>query len=423
MQELRLSGKESPITLVDNLDLSVRKLLYFFPVFLTLGRWYFPAFYLVLVFILLILEKIVFDDFRLKFSNIFAWIPVFIWGVFVVLKSQKIFNGLIYFVGIHPFYDGIAYYIGLIIVPFFIMTLLTNIDLDEDFLDNLFTVFNISGIILSTISIFVFIGSGFNTSLRINGLWPDINIVALYYTVLFFFNLAFIVNESKSKLFFFRLISLFFTAFGIFLTQTRAAWLAVVISLVVFFVKKPKIIFPALGVIAVFLILFFDVIQTRYLTFINFTTDVSTIGRFQAWYTTFLMLKENLWWGWGFDGFLYNKDSFYSGFVLFLPHSHNTFLRVILEMGLFGAIIYFFLFFKAFIINFTFKPSDENLFLKKYFNGLQLSFVSFLVMFMFEPFISLYSNASLIIWTFISLSICLKERYSTSKSDIIKNNN
>jgi putative inorganic carbon (HCO3(-)) transporter len=257
--------------------------------------------------------------------------------------------------------------------------------------------------------------------LRISGLWPDVNILALYFTVLFFFNLTFLVNENNNKLFYFRVISMFILAFGIFLTQTRGAWLAVVISVVIFIIKKPKIIFPTLFVIALFLILFFDVIETRYITFINFTTDASAIGRYQAWYATYLMLSENLLWGWGFDGFLYNKDAFYSGFILFLPHSHNTYLRVILEMGLIGAIFYFILFFKALIISYTFKINNNKYkFLKQYIDGLQLSFVAFLVMFMFEPFFSLYSNASIIIWTFISLSICLKEEYSTHNAVIKK---
>jgi len=411
MQELGLSDKESPIALIDNLDLSARKLFYFFPIVLILGRWYFTGFFLILLFILLIIEKIAFEDFQLKFSNTALWAPIFIWGLYVVVISQKIFVGFIYFVGVHPFYDAVSYYIGIIILPFIIMTFFKNIELDEDFLRKLFVSFNISGVTLSIINISIFINSGFNTLLRINGIWPDVNIEALYFTVLFFFNLTFLVNDKNRKLVYLRIITIFLLAFGIFLTQTRAAWLAVVVAVVIFIIKKPKIVFPTLFLIALFLVIFFDVIQTRYLTFVNFTTDGSTIGRFQAWYATYLMLKENLWWGWGFDGFLYNKDSFYSGFILFLPHSHNTFLRVILEMGLIGALIYFILFFKALVLSYTFKITPEFSFLKKYIDGLQLSFVAFLVMFMFEPFVSLYSNASLIIWTFISLSICLKEEY------------
>lgn len=229
--------------------------------------------------------------------------------------------------------------------------------------------------------------------------------------ILFFFNLAFIVGGGKKEHNILRYTSIVIIGLGVFLTQTRAAWLAIVISIVIFFVKRPKIIIPAFLVIALFLILFKDAILTRYITFVNFSSDVSTLGRFQAWYATYLLLTENFLTGYGFDAFLYYKDTVYSGYLLFLPHSHNTFLRGLLEMGLIGVIIYFFLFFKAAVVSFKMKAGKEYAFLTKYIDGLQLTFIGLFVVFMFEPFFSLYSNAAIIVWTFISLSICIKEAY------------
>lgn len=394
-----------------DLGLTSRSLMYFLPIVMILGRWYITGFYLILVFSLLVFEKLSFDNLELKISNSLYWVLNFVWGMSIVIKSPKIWNGLIYFVSVHPFYDGIAYYIGLYIIPFIILVIFRNINIDEDFLEKLFLSFNISSIILSIYSIFALINSGFNILLRINGLWPDLNIIAGYFMIIFLFNLSFLVNKGRGKYFVFNLITVVFSAMGLFLTQTRAAWLAVVITVVIFFIKRPKIIIPSLIIIFLFFVLFFDAIQVRYLTFKNFSTDVSTLGRFQAWYTTYLMLQENLYTGYGFDAFLYYKDSFYSGFLLFLPHSHNTFLRLMLETGLIGMLLYITLLIKAIYYSLTIKSKTRNTYLKKYTDGLQLSFISLLVVFMFEPYFSLYSNAAIIIWIFISLSISIKERY------------
>ncbi|MCU0372993.1 MAG: hypothetical protein MUE56_07090, partial [Ignavibacteria bacterium] len=85
--------------------------------------------------------------------------------------------------------------------------------------------------------------------------------------------------------------------------------------------------------------------------------------------------------------------------------------RLMLETGLIGMLLYIILFVKAIYYSLTIKSKIKNTYLKKYTDGLQLSFISLLVVFMFEPYFSLYSNAAIIIWIFISLSISIKERY------------
>lgn len=412
MEGLRLSSKELSSRQTNILRVTSRDLLYFVPIVLVIGRWYITSFYIFMVFFLLVFEKISFNKLKLKITHITYWVLNFVWGLYIITISPKIWNGFVYSVGDYVSYDAIAYFLGLYVTPFILLNILSNIDIDEEFLKKFFISFNISGIILSLFSIFDFISSGFNTALRIRGFWIDVNIIAGYYMILFLFNLSFLVNRPKDKFFIFYLLSTLLFALGLFLTKTRSAWLAVILSILVFFIKKPKIIVPSFLIISLFIVLFFNVIKLKFFSVKNFSSDYSTLGRFQAWYATYLMLKENYMTGYGFDAFLYNKDNFYSGFLLFLPHSHNTFLRGLLELGLIGSVLYFFLFFKALFISFSFRIKSNLIFLKKYFDGFQLIFISLPVVFLFEPYFSLYSNGAIIIWIFISLSICLKEAYS-----------
>lgn len=60
-------------TTVDYTTISVRNLFYFFPVILLLGRWYLTGFFLVVLFIFLILEKLTFEKLEVKLSNTTAW--------------------------------------------------------------------------------------------------------------------------------------------------------------------------------------------------------------------------------------------------------------------------------------------------------------------------------------------------------------
>jgi O-antigen ligase len=290
--------------------------------------------------------------------------------------------------------------------------LIDNITINKNYLENLFNLFFLSGTILGIYSIYLFIESGFNSLLRIGSIWDDLNIMSAYLMILFMFNLSFILNREKGKKLYLYFISLFFISSGIFMTQTRGVWLSIIVSVLIYTIKRPKIIIPFSLIIGFFIFYFYDAITSRFLTVKNFGADLSSLGRLQAWIATISLLKNNLFFGYGFDSFIYLRDSVIPFFLVPVIHSHNTYLRSLLEIGLIGSIFYYYFFFKAIYFSFAVSKKDATKSYKKFSDGLQLSFIGLVVVFFFEPYFSLFGASTFIIWLLISLSFKIYKNIS-----------
>lgn len=387
-----------------SIGIDTRFFLLILPVFISAGKWYISGLFILILFAGFIL----FTDYRkVVFREFSVWIWILLWSFYILMKSPVIYQGIIYFDFNYPdkLYDAVSYFSGTVLVPFMIFTIVTNVVLDEEFMNQLFEIFNICAIGLSFYSIYQFISIGgiITDKIRIAGFWGDLNIISAFLGIIFLFNLAFVTNRLRNEKIVLKLVTMLIVLIPIYLSQTRAVWLSMIFVLFFYGLRKPKVLLISIIMIGITSVIFWKLIVYKLLTVVYFQYDISTIGRLQAWYTSLLILKDNFLFGNGFDSFFYLKDDYFSGFLVFVPHSHNTYLRSLVETGLIGAIPVYYLFFSTFIKTYKMSSSDD-LFYRKYGTAFTLMFITLSIVFIFEPFFSLYSNSSTFIWFFIALA-------------------
>lgn len=372
--------------------------LYLFSVIFIFDLTYPGSYYIILIFILFLFE-ISGPRFReIYIPDLIQWIFLLIWGAFEVTQS---------IVKTEAFY----YYYIIILLPFLIFIIFNNTKLNLKDLDNFFIILFGTGIILTFFSFLILINSNFDFKFRIPSTWAHYNLVAAYFMVLLMFNLSFLVNSHNSPKKIFYIISFIVILMGLFMTQTRGIWLSTVIGIMFYIFRKPKLIFPILLVFSVLMILFYGIIMDRFFSAVNFGNDLSSLGRIQAWYASAVLIKNNFLIGYGFDSFRYLRDSVITAFFVVLPHPHNTYLTLILDIGFIGFVLYISFFFKAFYYSLKLRKKTNNPEFNKFLDGLQLSFVGFIVAFMFEPYFTVLGAINYMLWILIALSYYLKNHF------------
>jgi O-antigen ligase len=341
--------------------------------------------------LIFILDKLNYGLQNIAVPSFISWILLVFWGLFEVTASFNKFEGLHY------------YYIT-ILIPFLLFIIINNIRLDISFFDKFFHLLFVSGVILTVASLIILSSKGFEFTSRIPSLWYHYNLVAAYFMVLLFFNLSFIVNSKKSRKTVFYIISLLLILFGLIMTQTRGIWLATLAGIAFYILKRPKLLLPVSIVTMLIFFAFYSVVMDRILSVVNFSYDVSSIGRLQAWIASAVLIKENLLLGYGFDSFRFLRDSVFTVYFVILPHPHNTYLTLALDLGLIGFLLYFSFFVKAFYYSLILRKNSTDSSVNKYLDGLQLSFVGFLVAFMFEPYFTVLGVITYVLWLLISMS-------------------
>jgi len=384
------------------ISISTKGLFLLFPVILTAGLTILSATYILLLFGFFIKDVILLRDVDFIIKPAFPIFFLLLWGIFTIYLTADYKN-------------GIYYYYGTIFTPILVFLIIQNIDLDAAFLQKFYDLLILSAVFISLIAIYIFIQSGFNSTLRIVAIWESINIVAAYLMVIFMFNLSLLLNKKKGENKLLYIASIFIIFFGIFLTQTRGVWMGTVFAIIVYFVRRPKVLIPALLLIASFMFLFYNAIVTRVLTVKNYKGDWSSLGRLQAWIATVLLLKNNFFIGNGFDSFMQLRDNVIGIYLVEVPHSHNTYLRSLLEIGFIGSIIYYYFFFYAGYLSIKMHNLDVTRTFKQFTDGLELSFIALAVTFFFEPYFSMYGNSSIFIWTLIAFSFKINTLLKNNK--------
>jgi O-antigen ligase len=305
------------------------------------------------------------------------------------------------------FNEGIFYFIGTILVPIGIFVTLTNIKIKYSKMILFIHLIILSGIVLSLYSIYLVFVIG-SINVRLSSIWADVNIVAAYYMIIFFILFTFIVHKENNVQLVSYVILLIPVSLALFATQSRNAWLALVISLTLYVIRKPRAVLPTIVVIGIFLSQFYSIILDRFLSIKYFSSDMSSLGRIQAWFASVIIIKDHLLFGSGFNAFDFMKNAVFDNYIIDLPHSHNTYLRLLLELGLFGFIPYISFFFLALLYSFKLKNKigTDKRYLKV-IEALQLSFVGLTLSFMFEPYFSTYGNSTIIIWIMIAFTFNL----------------
>lgn len=358
----------------------------------------------------MLLRYLRFGDHEFTVPNIVPWLFILTWGLYVVYITPD------------PVI-AVKYYVGTILIPFLIFIMFDNLRLSDKFLTHFVDAMLLSGVVLGMYSVYTFFSYGMRDGMRVPSFWNDFNMVSLYFMILFMFNLAFILkcaNNSKKIFYFF---TIFFISLGIYLTKTRGVWLAIVISIAIFVIKRPKIIIPVIVIFGLMVLVFYNIIEDRFLSIINFEQDKSSLGRLQAWVSTVLIIQNNPFWGYGFDTYHLYQFDVMPYYIVEVPHPHNTYLRTIQEMGLIGAVIYYYLIIKAVFYSFNFRKYVTDPTYVKYLDGLQLSLVALLIAFNFEPYLSLFGTTTIAIWILVALTFRIRKNARIKRLELHGLNN
>ena len=344
-----------------------------------------------------------FEDHEFTIPNIIPWSLMLGWGLYVCYITPD------------PVI-AVKYYTGTILLPFLIFIIFDNLRIDEKFLTNFIDSMIIAAAILGMYSVYIFFKYSMREGMRVPSLWNDFNMVALYFMVAFMFNLIFLIRcRSNSKKIFY-IITFIFIILGVYLTKTRGVWLAMIFSIAVFFIKRPKIIIPTLILFGIISLVFYNIIEDRVLSVINFDQDKSSLGRLQAWASTVLLIMKNPYFGYGFDTYHLLQYDVMSYYIVEVPHPHNSYLRSIQEMGLIGALIYYYLMMKALFYSFNLGNYVSDPEYVKFTDALQLCLVAFVVAFNFEPYLSLFGVTTITIWILVAITFRIRKEARLKKT-------
>jgi len=369
-----------------NSELKYYRLLFLIPVFLLFDLSIVINISLIFCFVYFLTSQ----SLKIITPDLLLWVSLILWGIYTVIISPVLSTGLLH-------------YSLIIISPFLIFILVINIENSEfyKFLKNFMDFSLIAGCIISFYSIFTFYEIGFKFSMRIPSFWQHYNLVAAFLMLLIIFNISILIysKDTSKKIY---ILSLLILITGLILTQTRAVLLGVVLALIIFIFKKPRLIIPISIFFFIAVFLFWGLITDRLTSVINFYADISTLGRIQAWLTSIELIKENLLLGYGFDSYIKLRDTVFSNYFVVTNHSHSTYLGLILELGLIGFLLYFSFYIKAIYYSFFSRKIKNNFF--PFVAGLQASLLVLLIIFFFEPYFTPFGAITVFIWFLISVS-------------------
>lgn len=131
------------------------------------------------------------------------------------------------------------------------------------------------------------------------------------------------------------------SCFCMVLTYSRGCWLGLILGMAIFIILiYPKLLLP-IGILAPFSVFFIPDSIINRITSIGNLSDSSSSYRVYLWQGTVKMLKD-VWLhgvGLGTDAYI-NTYSRYAYEGVIPPHCHNTYLHVMCESGIFGAIVF-----------------------------------------------------------------------------------
>jgi O-antigen ligase len=128
-------------------------------------------------------------------------------------------------------------------------------------------------------------------------------------------------------------------------TWSRGSWLGIIFALfILFIILNRKTIVAYLGILLLVpfapAVLPETIIQR--ITTIGNITDTSTSYRVSIWQASLKMIKDHLFWGIGvgMEAFRLVYPKYSLAGIENAPHSHNLYLQICVELGLFGLIVF-----------------------------------------------------------------------------------
>ena len=197
---------------------------------------------------------------------------------------------------------------------------------------------------------------------RLVSTFENPNVLGEYLLFIIPFAIAmFLITDKKFWKFVYGCITLG-SLFCMVMTYSRGCWIGLILGIGIFVLMLyPKLLIP-LGVLAPFSLFFIPQSIINRLTSIGDLSDSSSSYRVWLWKGTLKMLSD-IWpsgIGLGTDAYL-ECFSLYAYDEVVAPHSHNTFLHVMCESGIFGiAVFVLLLYFVLRQLFITFKEAKER---------------------------------------------------------------
>ena len=184
-------------------------------------------------------------------------------------------------------------------------------------------------------------------SARAYSTFANPNVYAVFLIVAVIFSLAFALDKSRKKASLIYAVIAILNIFVLVLTMTRGAWIAVILAALAFVIIKsrrcPKLLLLPVLAIPVALVFIPGSITERFLSIFSMQ-DSSSISRLSIWRSSLSMFAENLFIGIGVGSGAFSEEfTKYAEDSVTAPHSHNVFLEIGCEMGIFALILFVFI--------------------------------------------------------------------------------
>ncbi|MCB5245081.1 MAG: O-antigen ligase family protein [Candidatus Cloacimonadaceae bacterium] len=235
------------------------------------------------------------------------------------------------------FYYSTQYFAATAIVPLLLFILIGNTRVKkEDFV--LWTKsIVIIGILLSINGLFMALS---HPEQRLGSLWITAMTINGFYILSFFFSIALGIDD-KSKYKYLWFTGAIVILLGMFYTYTRMALLAVLFGLILIIIMVKKMRYVGMLILLLIPLIIPSSMASR--INVGLTFDLSIILRFIAWYYAIKQIKLVPWFGMGIDVW----KQWYAAIVpldfLYVVHPHNLFLKIWIELGIFGFLSYFYI--------------------------------------------------------------------------------
>jgi len=173
------------------------------------------------------------------------------------------------------------------------------------------------------------------------------NVYAVFLIVTTVFSVALAIDKADEGSFFFFAIASLLNAVSLALTWSRGAWLAVILAALGFIIirsrRAPKLLLIPAMCVPVGLLFIPESFINRLLSLFNLG-DSSVASRLSIWRSSLRMFKNNLFIGSGVGEEAFTEEFLkYAEDSVTAPHSHNLFLEIGCEMGIFALIFFLYL--------------------------------------------------------------------------------
>jgi O-antigen ligase len=241
--------------------------------------------------------------------------------------------------------------------------------------------------------------------------------LGIYLSILFFICLSFLISEKNKAWKIFYGLSLIIFIHAILITASRAAFLGVILGIILFFLsfskgnKYLKISLIAFLILATGFLAYVNLIgkfpdfleQNKVFSSVKPRLNIAKMfgdERFKAWQTFGMAIKDRPILGWGPENQSIAFDKFYDPNVTvsqWWDRAHNVFLDIAVQAGILGLLAYIFLFFALFRTLYKLKHNSQDNSEKIVITGLQSALLAYIVANLF----SLDSMPSYILFFFI----------------------